>query len=169
MRTAHSRLPVWEPGTYRLSASMPPARPDAPGWVLASAVIGGRETLDSPVELRQGVSDVVVTFIDRPTELSGTLRSPSGRPAPEYYIVLFAADRAYWTPQSRRIRAMRPSAEGAYTFRNLPPGEYLIAAVSDIEDGEWLDPAVLQQLGTAAMPITLADGEARKQDIQIGK
>ena len=156
------------PGQYRVTAAIPNARPDQPGWVLMSAVFSGRDALDTPLELRQSVSDALLTFTDRPAELSGLLQDPSGRPAPDYYIVVFASDRTHWSPQSRRIRAMRPSAEGRFIVRNLPAGEYLIAAVTDIEDGEWMDPSVLQQLSTVSMKLTIADGEKKSQDIQVG-
>ena len=156
------------PGMYRVSAMIPGARPDSPGWTLASAIVDGREVLDAPYELRQSVQDAVLTFRDQVGELSGTLQDPAGRPAPDYYIVVFSADRAHWTPQSRRIRAMRPSAEGRFTVRNLPAGEYLVSAVTDIEDGEWYDPSMLQQLAAVSMKLTLAEGEKKVQDIQVG-
>lgn len=156
------------PGQYRATAAIPNARPDQPGWVLMSAVFNGRDALDTPLELRQSVNDALLTFSDRPAELSGSLQDPAGRPAPDYYVIVFSSDRTYWTPQSRRVRAMRPSAEGRFTVRNLPAGDYLIAAVTDIEDGEWGDPGVLQQLSTVSMKLTLADGEKKSQDIQVG-
>ena len=133
-----------------------------------SAVFNGRDALDTPLELRQSVSDALLTFSDRPAELSGSLQDPAGRPAPDYYVIVFSSDRTHWTPQSRRVRAMRPSAEGRFTVRNLPAGDYLIAAVTDIEDGEWGDPGVLQQLSTVSMKLTLAEGEKKSQDIQVG-
>jgi Carboxypeptidase regulatory-like domain len=156
------------PGQYRVMAATPGGRPDEPGWVLMSAVVNGRDALDTPLELRQSVSDALLTFSDRPAELSGSLQDPTGRPAPDYYVLVFSSDRTHWTPQSRRVRAMRPSAEGRFTVRNLPAGDYLIAAVTDIEDGEWGDPGVLQQLSTVSMKLTLAEGEKKSQDIQVG-
>jgi hypothetical protein len=156
------------PGQYRVMAATPSVRPDEPGWVLMSAVFNGRDALDTPLELRQSVSDALLTFSDRPAELSGSLQDPAGRPAPDYYVIVFSSDRTHWTPQSRRVRAMRPSAEGRFTVRNLPAGDYLIAAVTNIEDGEWGDPGVLQQLSTVSMKLTLAEGEKKSQDIQVG-
>ena len=156
------------PGSYRMTAMIPGARPDLPGWVLASAVAEGRDMLDLPLQIGQNISDVMLTFTDSPAELSGALQDPAGRPAPDYSIIVFASDRTFWTPQSRRIRAMRPSADGRFIMRSLPPGDYLISAVADIEDGEWFDPNVLQQLGRVSMPITIADGEKKTQNIQVG-
>ena len=157
------------PGTYRFSATLPGVPPDQPGWTLGSAVANGRDTLDVPLDLRESIADVVLTFTDRAVELTGLLLKAVGRPAPEYHIILFAAERGFWTPHSRRIRAGRPSADGRFTFYSVPAGDYLLAAVTDIEPGEWLDPTVLQRLAPGAMSIRLAEGEKKVQDIQIGR
>jgi hypothetical protein len=157
------------PGTYRFSATLPGVPPDQPGWTLGSAVANGRDTLDVPLDLRESIADVVLTFTDRAGELTGMLQHADGRPAPEYQIILFAAERGFWTPHSRRIRAGRPSADGRFTFYSVPAGDYLLAAVTDIEPGEWLDPTVLQRLAPGAMSIRLAEGEKKVQDIQIGR
>jgi len=157
------------PGTYRFSATLPGVPPDQPGWTLGSAVANGRDTLDVPLDLRESIADVVLTFTDRAGELTGMLQHADGRPAPEYHIILFAAERGFWTPHSRRIRAGRPSADGRFTFYSVPAGDYLLAAVTDIEPGEWLDPTVLQRLAPGAMSIRLAEGEKKVQDIQIGR
>jgi protocatechuate 3,4-dioxygenase beta subunit len=156
------------PGTYRLSSTAPGARPDGSGWTLVSALANGRDMLDEPLDLRQSINEVVLVFSDRSSELSGRLQDPAGRPAPDHHIVLFAADRAHWLPQSRRIRALRPSTDGTFAIRSLPPGDYLLSAVTDIEPGEWFDPAVLQQLSAGSMKITLAEGEKKVQDVQVG-
>ena len=156
------------PGQYRANSTIPGTRPDQPGWSLRSAVANGRDILDAPIELRQNLSDLVLTFSDRTTELSGSLQDSSARAAPDYTIVVFSADRAHWIPQSRRVRMIRPSADGAFTLRHLPPGDYLIAALTDLEDGAWTDPSVLQQLAPASIKITLNEGEKKTQHIQVG-
>ncbi len=49
----------------------------------------------------------------------------------------------------------------------MPPGNYLIAAVTDIERGEQFDPAYLAALSQQAVPVTLAAGERKTQDLMI--
>jgi hypothetical protein len=156
------------PGRYRLSAAIPGARPDTSPWLQKSGTIEGQETLDAFYTLRRSVDDAVITFTDTPTELTGSVQDSSGRATPEYQIVVFAADKQYWTPQSRRIQSVKPTSAGKYTVRNLPAGEYFMSAVVDIESGEQFDPAFLQQLSGAAFRITLADGEKKAQDIRVG-
>ena len=156
------------PGTYRLTASIPTLRTDTQAWQLKSSTINGRDTLDGVFELRAGADDAVVTFTDKATELTGTVQDAAGQPAPEYHIVVFSADKSHWVPTSRRIRYVRPGADGKFQVPNLPPGEYLVAAVNDIEPGEWFDPAVLDQLSRTAIALALVEGEKKVQDLKLG-
>ena len=155
------------PGRYRLVATAGGARAR---WTLRSSIVNGQDTLDVPLTLQpnQGIIGAVLTFSDAMAQLSGELRDVAGGAAPEYTIVLFAADQSQWLPESRRIQATRPAADGAYAFRNLPAGEYLIAAVGDAEPDAWYDPAFLQALVPGAMRITIADGQHVTQDLRLG-
>ena len=151
------------PGRYRIIAS------GAPGWTNASSSVSGQDTLDFPVEVKpsQSVSGVMVTFTDQQPELTGTITNEQGQPAPDYTIILYAADREFWTPGSRRIFSQRPGTDGRFTFRNMPPGNYRIAPVLDPEPGIWFDPAFLQQLDSGALRVPIAPGEKKIQNLRI--
>ncbi len=137
--------------------------------MMQSAVFGGRDVLDTMLEVKPGdeLSGGIVTFTNQSTELSGMLQDNSGKPVADYTIVVFASDRRYWTPMSRRIQAARPSTDGRFSFRNLPAGDYRLIAVVDPEPGEWFDPAFLDQVVAATMPVSLGDGERKVQDVRI--
>lgn len=170
------------PGRYTLRGNAP-AGTGGPGvgqggalaaggsgtWVLRSSYAGGRETLDFPLEIgpNMNVSDAVLTFADRTTELSGMLQDAQGVATSDYSIIVFPTDAQYWVPQARRIQSVRPGTDGRYTVRNLPPGDYALAAVTDVEPGEWYDPAFLQEMLGASMRITLNDGDRKTQDIRL--
>jgi hypothetical protein len=157
------------PGRYRLTATVPGGTPTNPTWALKSSTVNGRDALDAPAEIKPGENpdDAVITMTDRPSELSGLMLDAAGQPAPEYFIIVFPAEKATWGPQSRRIQSMRPGRDGRFMARNLPPGAYLLAAVTDVEQGEWFDPTFLAKLVGAAIPVALADGEKKVQDIRI--
>ena len=156
------------PGRYRLTANIPTPRPDANPWQLKSAVVQGRETVDMPIDLRDS-ADAVITFTDRVSELSGLVQDAGGQPAPEYHIVLFPRDKTYWTPTSRRLRTVRPAADGKYTMTHLPPGDYLMTAVTDIEPGEMFDPAFLELQSHSSVAVAIAEGEKKTQDLRINR
>jgi len=150
------------PGRYTLTAS------GAGGWFVRSATLSGAESLDVPVEIGQtDVSGAEIKFSDVTTEVSGDLLDAANRPAPGFFIILFPADRQFWVPQSRRIQSVRPGSDGKFKASNLPPGEYYIAAVTDVEQSEWFDPNFLAQLVGAATKITLAEAEKKVQSLRI--
>src|SRR5262245_44545068 len=102
-------------------------------------MVNGRDVLDFPLEVRpnEEIGGALLTFGDRTQEVTGTLQDPSGRPTPDFTIIVFASDKQYWLPQSRRIVSARPDTTGRFTVRGLPPGDYRISAVTDVETGEW--------------------------------
>jgi hypothetical protein len=138
-------------------------------WMLASAAIGGRDALDFPIEIgpNEDVTGALLTFTDRTQELSGTIQDTAGRPTADFTIIVFPADARYWLPQARRILSTRPGTDGRFTLRGLPPGEYRLTAVTDVEPGEWYDPAFLGQLQQVSIPISLAEGDRKVQDIRL--
>ncbi len=165
------------PGRYRLAVNMPGMQQSTAtagsGWVLKSATIGGPTGVDLAdrlfdVKPSQDLTGLVVTMTDRPTEISGVVRDQAGRPAPGFPIIIFATDRSYWTPGSRRVLQARPSSDGKYRLVGLPPGEYFVSAVTDVDPGQLADPAFLDQLAAASFKITLADGEKKAQDLKLG-
>jgi hypothetical protein len=62
----------------------------------------------------------------------------------------------------------RPATDGAFRIRGVPPGDYLVAALTDLEPGEWNDPALLDQLVPSAVRLTLRDRGTTRQDFRIG-
>ena len=62
---------------------------------------------------------------------------------------------------------MRPGSDGKFTIPALPPGDYLLVALSDIQDEVYLDASFLEQLIPGAVKLTLAEGEKKMQDIRI--
>ena len=50
----------------------------------------------------------------------------------------------------------------------MPPGEYFVAALTDLESGEWNDAAFLEQLVKTSATVNLKEGETTRQDLQIG-
>jgi len=134
--------------------------------MLNSSMVNGRDVLDTPIDLRQSVDGAVVTFSDRPAELSGIVRDGSGKPSATGTVILFPADRTLWTPRSRRIRAERPAADGRFEFRLVPAGDYYVAAATDVDEYEWYDSALLERLAvSSAVKITVGEGEQKTLDI----
>jgi hypothetical protein len=62
---------------------------------------------------------------------------------------------------------MGPASDGRITFKGLAPGEYYLAAVTDVSPAEAADPAFLEQVALSAIKVTVGPGEKRTQDLKI--
>jgi len=138
-------------------------------WTLKSAMVNGRDVLDFPLDVApsQDLTGVLLTFSDKSQELRGTIQDTTGRPTADYTIIIFPSDKRFWVPQARRIVSTRPGTDGTFSFRSLPAGDYRLTAVTDVEPGEWYDPDFLGQLSGASIPIAIAEGEKKQQDIRL--
>lgn len=155
-----------QPSTYEVLVTLPLALSKT--WTLHSIRAGDRDLRDSPLTFDQGsIRGVNVTVTDQRTELSGTFSSVSGQAATDYFIVIFPSDRTLWHPHSPRVRVARPEADGGFSARDLPAGDYRVAALTDVEDDEWRTPAFLESLYAASIAVSVIDGKATRQDIRI--
>ncbi len=156
------------PDTYRFVTTWnaPAAREK---WSIKASTANGREAFEAPLRVNPNEAvDWTVTYTDKPASLTGVFQDRGGRAATEYYILVFSTDRRHWTPGSRRTRMTRPATDGAFSVKGLPPGEYFLAALADLETGEWNDPALLDELVPSSAKVTLRDGETTTQDFRIG-
>jgi hypothetical protein len=138
-------------------------------WTLKGSTVNGRDAYESPLAITPDDRiDWTITYTDTPTSLTGVFQDRSGRVATDYYLLLFSADRAFWTPGSRRVRTSRPATDGAFAVKGVPAGEYYLAALTDLEPGEWNDPTLLERLMPAAARVVLREGQTTVQDFRIG-
>jgi protocatechuate 3,4-dioxygenase beta subunit len=154
------------PDTLRLTASWP-TMPGGLTWFVKSGTLAGRDAIDATVDLNSSVRDATVVLTTKMAELSGAIVDAAGKPASGHMVVIFPADPSLWAWQTRRLQAQQPSNDGKFTFRNLPPGNYLLGAATDIRLDQWREPAFLTQLSATSVKLTIAEGEKKRQDLQI--
>lgn len=150
------------------------ATSDSVTWAMQSVLVDGRDVTDLPIDIAPDAlpKSVVVTFVDRTQEVSGRLIQSSGTAGVDYTLVLFPSDKRYWISGSRRILTTRPGTDGQFAFGGtgptaLPPGDYLLAVVTDIDRDEQFDPALLSSLLPGATAVTLQAGEQKVQEVRI--
>jgi hypothetical protein len=158
------------PGSYLIHANVPGKAPGTGWWLQSARTADGRDILDVPLTLTNSdpeTTNVVLTFTDRHTSLSGSLVTAGGRPAIDYTIIAFTTNRDWWRPPFRRVLTARPATDGAFLLQDLPPGEYFLAALAQVAPNEWLDPAFLEQAASKAVRMTIGPGEQKVQSLQI--
>jgi hypothetical protein len=139
------------------------------GWALKSVTVGGRDITDTPIDVKsnQRIDGVTLTFTDRLTEIDGSVTDDQNVPVTEFTVLAFSTDASLWRAQSRQIMTARPDQTGMFKIRGLPAGEYYLATVDPSEQGEWFEPAYLDQHRQGATRVTLADGDVKTQNFRV--
>lgn len=160
------------PGRYRIMAGFPlgVGAGEGPPLVVKSMMMGGSDVADAFIDVRpeSPLPELVITFTDRISEIAGTIFDAAGRRAPGYSVLVFPVDRTAWLPNTRRFQLpSRTATDGTFKITSLPAGDYFLAALTEIEELDLLDPSFLEQVAAAAIKITLKDGEKKTQDLKI--
>jgi Carboxypeptidase regulatory-like domain len=139
-------------------------------WTLKAIEVEGRDIADLPLPVEHGktLSGVRVVLTSRPTTIRGALRDEKQNPA-EGTVIVFADDSAKWRDGSRAVRATRLDQRGLFTFKGLPAGEYLVAALDSVQEGQWHDPEFLEGLRARARRVAIADAESKQVDLVLRK
>lgn len=161
------------PGVYQVGVIMPGLRTSlttpGDGWLVKSAKHGERDVMDGGLDLTggSGITGLVVTLTKRLSEISGRVLDGASQPFSAFPLVIFSADRAHWTAGSRRVQYVQPATNGSYVIAGLPAGKYYLAAVTELDTRELASAAFLESLIGSAIPVTLADGERKTQDVKL--
>jgi hypothetical protein len=157
------------PGVYVPAVSLT-GQVGSTRWWLRSAMLDNRDLLDWPLALGPDATDVtglVLTVTDRHSALTGRLATADGSPGSGYVVVVVPADRTLWRPGARRIRFARPATDGSYAFADLPAGDFVIAALTDLDPIDLHDMALLDQLVKVGVPVSMRDGATTTQNLAV--
>jgi hypothetical protein len=132
------------------------------GWFLRGVYRDGDEVTDEIFTFtgNEVVSGIEIVLTTEAAEVTGTIAGADGQPCGSCTAVVFAEDPARWRHPSRFIQAGRPNQQEVFRLRGLPPEQYLVAAVEEVEDGEWLDPEFLDRLRSRAERLDLRTGRS---------
>jgi hypothetical protein len=153
-------------GDYSVNVFGAPA-----GWFLQSVTSKGVDVTQQPLEIGAAdINDIVISFTDKSTEISGTVTARDGSIPKAAVVVLFPSDEPLehdYGLNSRRVVALRPTANGRFTFKTVPPGAYRVVAVDDVSIMTDLTAAALQPLIARATDVRVAAGEKRQQNLTL--
>jgi hypothetical protein len=132
-----------------------PRLPD--GWHLRSVYLDGNDVTDEVFTLtgNEVVRGLEIVLTTEAADVTGTIAGASGEPCGTCTAIAFAEDPQRWRHPSRFIHAGKPDQQQVFRLRGLPPEQYLIAAVEEVEDSEWLDPEFLDRLRSHAERLDL--------------
>ena len=153
------------PGRYRLNAAGAGA-----GWFLASSAVEGQDSLDFPIEVKpnQSITGAVVTFVDRQSELTGTIVNERAQPVPGLQPDRVSGRPAFLdapvatdpidAPGNRRpLRVPEPSRRRVSARAGVRPGARVV-----VRSGF---PAAARE--RASVRVSIADGEKKEQSLRV--
>ena len=149
-------------GRYVVRVANSPA-----GWMFKSATLDGRDVSETPFDFQRDVADLVITFTDRWSGISGSVQ---GAAADGASVVVFPTDAQSWTnygSNPRRLKSARPTAQGRYGISSLPPRDYYAVAIPEEHTADWRDPKMLEELARVATRISIGEGEHRTIDLSV--
>jgi hypothetical protein len=131
------------------------------GWTLRDVLAGDRSLLDSPVDFKGGeeIADARVVLTEHHSQLNGHVVTEEKMPVADYSVLVFAEDRDLLRNARRWARWVRPSLRGDFIVDDLLPGTYLVVAVDEVDDAQWLNADYLSQFRSHATRVTLGDGD----------
>jgi len=152
------------PGRYRIRA------PAATPWVVQSIVVDGRDVTDAPLTIdATDIPDVVITYGDTPTAVTGQVGGSDGREATAF---IFPADRSKWADaggSTRAFQVARVTTSGTFKISNVVAGDYLIVALREDLSTDWPDATFLTRIATAAVPLKVVAGQTASVSLTMSK
>jgi hypothetical protein len=141
-------------GSWRLAAFTPG------GWMMKRIQFRGRAVdLDAPVEITgEPGARLDVLLTSQLTAVTGTASDGAGVPLVDYHAVVIPADQKErrW---DHRARFERADAHGRFRIEGLLPGDYVVAAIDDVEPNEALDEDLLASLRPSGTPVRIREGQ----------
>jgi hypothetical protein len=159
-------LAVHDDGRFYLTGLFGPMRltyPAPAGWYLKSLTIGGVDATDQPFDFGFGdqtFSDAEIVLSNTGARIEGAVSNVADRRATEFAVVAFSVNRANWFADSRHVRWATASADGSFDVRDLPPGDYFVAALDGQPPGDWQAADGLDALVQRATRVSLREGQA---------
>lgn len=154
------------PGRYNVEVTFDGEAGPGPTWQVVSFIAGGQDVLDTGLTVADdGIVAATVTVTQSTQELRGVLRGSSTLPPTMLTMLVYPADRRFWTHGSRRIQTTRPATDGSFVFADLPSGDYFAVALFDPDPTAVFDPVYLASLVDVSLRVRLEPGERKVLDV----
>ena len=165
-------------------------RPTFGNWTVKAVMYRGRNVMDEPFTFEPGqhYGDIQIQMTDRRSEILLRVSDESGQITREFVAIAFPTDRSRWIYYQRYIQTFSPSPQvppAAYRSDSppvgpaslpliapsgrlvgLPPGEYYLIAVDDVDSEDALDPVILEKLALSASRIVVSDEAPVEANLQ---
>ena len=138
------------------------------GYYVASVREPGRDVLQMDLSVSQNSPELEVRVRVDGGSLEGTVSDGHGL-ARQYAMVALVPQLQLESRIDRNdtYRVDRSNESGAFQFRNVIPGEYLIFAWTDVPQGALMDPWFMEAYRGRGLPVKLDSGALLRLDVRI--
>ena len=156
------------PGIYQVTVVVP----GATGWWPRSAIANGADALDTLLTVPPASGDITgltVTLTDRRSELRARCKRRPVHPQPTIPSSRSRAIARSGAPTAAGLAPHGRPLTAASRSAISQPGEYHLAALTDLDPDNWRTEAFLSQIVTASLRVTIGEGERKVQDLKIAR
>jgi hypothetical protein len=139
------------------------------GWFVKRVAVGGRTLIEGSLTVDEGSDpdEVVITLTDRPNRVSGAVRDVRGMVAAGAAVVVLPGGPTGVGADARRARVVRSAWNGVYSVDALPPGDYILTAISEATMDGWQEPRRLAAIRAAGTPVSIRESDNRSLDLRL--
>jgi len=142
-------------------------------YAVKSIVVAGQDVTNKPIDASAGrsISDVIITFTDQFTTVSGFVQGDETRMS-QAAVIAFPVERDQWSRYGLtpvRIMAAPMSATTGYQLRGLPAGDYYLVAVGLDQITAWQDPKFLERAAGVATRVRLDFNLPQVVDLKLAR
>jgi hypothetical protein len=150
------------PGKYAVAVNPMPQ-----GSYVKSIRIGGQDVTHVPIDFTAGAGGAIEIVVSgNSASVTGVVRNSKGEAVPYAMVTAWIKDRNT-RPLGDGIVTTSADASGNFRFGGLAPGEYLIAAWEEVEQGFTQSPDFLVRFDRDATSVTVREGSRESVEAKL--
>jgi len=150
------------PGSFNLVVTGLPS-----GFYLKSVRSDQTDVLANGLNTEAASAPLDVVLRAGAAQVAGTVQNPNtSAPSPGATVVLIPQDNAR-KDQQTYYRQAGADQNGAFTFKDLPPGEYKLYAWEDLEAGAYMDPDFMKPVESKGEALTLRENDQKSVQLTL--
>src|SRR5262249_35348026 len=132
------------------------------GMYVKAMRAGELDLLAEGLDLSKGTAASLEILIGQHAPVvTGSVQDPNtGQPAPGATVVLIPQEKER-RDQDTYYRQIATDQHGAYTMKNVPPGEYKVFAWEDLEPGAYMDPDFMKPIEGKGESVSLRESDQK--------